>query len=263
MIVDAHCHIYPRKIAEKASQNTGNFYSLPMSYDGTVEKLLESGARAGVGRYVVESVATTTGQVGSINRFISEVTEQHPGVFYGLGTLHPDCVDKEEIVREIIKLGLKGVKLHPDIQRFRLDSDGSLEILSLCSDYGLPVLIHTGDRRYDYSNTNRLIPVLKMFPRLRVIGAHFGGWSLWEQATAELCGTENLFVDCSSSFYAMSRDTAKKLIGRYGADRVLFGSDYPMWDTKETLDYLLSLGLPDDDNDRILYKNAFEVFGLQ
>ena len=33
-----------------------------------------------------------------------------------------------------------------------------------CSEAGIPILIHTGDYRYDYSNPNRLIPVLKAKP---------------------------------------------------------------------------------------------------
>ena len=40
--------------------------------------------------------------------------------------------------------------------------------------------MHTGDYRYDNSNPNRVLPVLKAYPKLTLIGAHFGGWSVWE-----------------------------------------------------------------------------------
>ena len=43
MIIDFHAHIYPEKIAEKASKVIGEFYDLPMCYNGSVQRLLESG----------------------------------------------------------------------------------------------------------------------------------------------------------------------------------------------------------------------------
>lgn len=262
MVIDTHCHIYPDKIAAKASCATGNFYSLPMHFSGTVSELLSAGEKAGIDAFVAESVATTPHQVGSINRFIADSVAQHPGKLYGLGALHPDSEDIRGDIENIISLGLLGVKLHPDIQGFRLDYKGCLKIFELCGEYSLPVLIHTGDKRYDNSNPNLLIPVLKNYPSLTVIGAHFGGWSIWEEATCQLCGIKNLVVDCSSSFYSLDDETIKRLIDAYGEDNVMFGSDYPMWDPKEELDRFLGLGLGKETADKILYKNACRVFSL-
>ena len=69
------------------------------------------------------------------------------------------------------------MKLHPDIQAFALDDPRALKIFELCERENVPALLHTGDYRYDYSNPNRLLPVLKAYPSLTVIGAHLGGWS--------------------------------------------------------------------------------------
>ena len=44
---------------------------------------------------------------------------------------------------EIISLGLKGVKLHPDMQQFKIDDYRMLKIYELCEGK-LPILIHTG-----------------------------------------------------------------------------------------------------------------------
>ena len=57
-MIDAHCHIYPDKIAEKATRAIGAFYHIPMHYDGRMETMLREGAAAGIGRYLVFSVAT-------------------------------------------------------------------------------------------------------------------------------------------------------------------------------------------------------------
>ena len=120
-IIDSHCHIYPDKIAEKASANTGHFYELPSSLDGKISTLLEHGKKAGIEHFIVQSVATTPKQVSSINNFIAESVTLGGGHFTGLGTLHPDSDDMAADVNEIIALGLKGVKLHPDIQKVAID----------------------------------------------------------------------------------------------------------------------------------------------
>ena len=260
-IIDAHCHIYPDKIAEKASESTGRFYSIPMSLDGKISTLKEYGEKAGIDHFIVQSVATTPKQVSSINKFIAESVAESNGKFTGLGTLHPDSDDIKADVDELISLGLKGVKLHPDIQQFKLDDYRMLKIYELCEGR-LPILIHTGDYRYDFSNPNRLKPVLDIYKNLVVIGAHFGGWSMWDEATKELCTYKNFYVDCSSSLYAITPQKAKELIVAYGTERVLFGTDYPMWEPKEEIERFMQIELTHDERRAILYDNAARVFGI-
>ena len=117
-IIDAHCHIYPDKIAQRAADSTGHFYDLTPFSDGKISTLLEMGEKFGIDHFVVQSVATSASQVSSINKFIANAVSQSAGKFTGLGTLHPDSENLEADVDEIIGLGLKGVKLHPDYQDF-------------------------------------------------------------------------------------------------------------------------------------------------
>ena len=260
-IIDSHCHIYPDKIAQKASDATGHFYELPASLDGKISTLLEHGERAGIEHFVVQSVATTPKQVSSINNFIAQAVAESGGRFTGLGTLHPDSEDMAADVDEIISLGLKGVKLHPDIQNVKLDDPRMLKMYELCEGR-LPMLIHTGDCRYDNSNPNRLMPILDKYPNLTVIGAHFGGWSIWEEATRKLYGYKNFLVDCSSSLYAITPETAKELILAYGIERVLFGTDYPLWTPESEIERFMQIDLTDEQREDILYNNAARLFSI-
>lgn len=262
-VVDSHCHIYPEKIAEKAVGGTDGFYGSKSFGKGTVEDLINLGRGAGVDHFVVQSVATTPAQVKSINEFIAREVNQRPDILTGLGTLHPDSVDIEGDVEHLRELGLKGVKLHPDIQDFKIDDYRNLKIYELCEKHSLPILMHTGDKRYDRSNPNRLYPILKIYEGLTIIGAHFGGWSIWEEASEKLSGLDNLYVDCSSSFNYIKPEVAKKIICRYGADRVLFATDYPMWNPKSELEYFMNLGFSEEDNKKILGENARKLFGIK
>ncbi|NLG24859.1 MAG: amidohydrolase [Clostridiales bacterium] len=261
-IVDFHAHIFPGAIAEKAAASIGRFYQLPVMGDGRADTLLQWGDEAGVDRFVVHSVATLPGHVRSINDFIASKVREHPGRFVGFAALHPDLPDPAAEVRRAIDLGLSGVKLHPDIQRFALNGPKSLKMFE-CFAGTLPALVHAGDRRYANSRPAQVAEVLDRFPPLTMIGAHLGGWSEWGDACAILAGRPNFYVDCSSSLYALPPGEAARIVRAYGADRVLFGSDYPMWPLQGELDRLRTLNLTADELERILYKNAEQLLGLE
>ncbi len=261
--IDAHCHIYPEKIAARAVNGTDTFYGLHSVYGGTVGNLIEKGTEAGIDHFIVQSVATSPKQVKSINEFVSKSVNESNGKFTGLGTLHPESTDIKGDIEHLLELGLKGVKLHPDIQAFKIDDYRCLKIYELCEEKGLPILMHTGDSRYDYSNPNRMLPILKIYDSLTVIGAHMGGWSVWDDAVEKLSGNPNFYVDCSSTFAFLEPLKIKELIRNYGADRVLFGTDYPMWDYKKEISTFLSLGLDENEIMCILSINAKKLFNLE
>lgn len=100
---------------------------------------------------------------------------------------------------------------------------------------------------------------MEMFPDLTIIGAHFGGWSLWNEAPRELCKYKNLYVDTCSSFYALSKEKAREIIDLYGTDRVLFGTDFPLWKQEDELEFLFSLGLSEKELEDILHNNILKI----
>lgn len=261
-IIDAHCHVYPEKILPAAVDATGHFYGEKPYHDGTVRQLMEDGQACGIRQFVIQSVATSPRQVHSINEFIAREVANRPDVLVGLGTAHPRSEDPAGDIRHLMELGLKGVKIHPDIQGFPADDPGYQAIYALCAREGLPLLMHTGDYRYDYSNPNRVLPMLRAYPGLTVIGAHLGGWSQWEQASEAMCDQPNLYVDCSSSLGYLSAETAGKIIRRYGAQRVLFGTDYPLHSLAEEVRLFFQIDLSDEERRLILSENARKIYGI-
>lgn len=262
-IIDAHCHIYPEKIAVKAAAATGKFYDTISLMDGTVETLLSEGEKAEFTHFLVQSVATSPQQVSKINHFIAESVKNSGGKMTGFGTMHPASEALEADFNEIMELGLKGVKLHPDIQGFKMDDYRMLKIYELCEAHGLPVLMHCGDSRYDFSNPNRIKPILDIYTDLTFIGAHFGGYSVWEEAVKTLANYEKFMVDTSSTLFAVDIDTARRFIDAYGEDRVMFGTDYPMWNLKTELDRFMKIPLSDEQRKKIFYDNAARLLGLE
>lgn len=260
-VIDAHCHIYPPKIAAKAAQSTGNFYGERPYADGTVDFLVKEGTTVGIDHFIVQSVATTPRQVQSINEFIARSVSQSNGRMTGFGTLHPDSDDQIRDIEHLLELGLRGVKLHPDIQNFKVDDLRCLAIYELCARKNLPILMHTGDHRYDNSNPNRILPILQAYPQLILIGAHFAGWSVWEKSM-QLAKMSNLYVDCSSTMPYLSNDKVVELIDCFGADRVFFGTDYPLWSPGIELERFMALPLTQKQRRMILSENIKNVLKL-
>ena len=260
-IIDCHCHVYPHKIAEKAVASIGMFYDVPMGQDGTAETLFKQGTEAGITDFLIHSVATTPQQVKAVNEFVKSEVDKHPGSFIGFGTLHPDSEDQEGDVEHLIELGLKGVKVHPDFIKCAVDDPRFMKIYEIVRGR-IPICMHTGDYRYDYSNPNRLKVVLESFPDLLVIGAHFGGWSMWEKASEQLYTYDNLIVDCSSSLAWITPEVAVKCVRLYGSERVLFGTDFPMWIPGEEMERFNRLKLTDEERENIFHLNAERILGF-
>ena len=255
-IIDAHAHIFPDKIAENATVNIGRFYDLPMDSCGMSSRLAESGSKVGVSGYLVCSTATKPHQIGSINEFIAEECRKYPE-FIGFGTTHPDSADIAADIEQIRSLGLHGVKLHPDFQLFDADSPKAYKIYEIIEGE-LPLLIHCGDNRYDYSAPFRMANIHRDFPKLKMICAHLGGYQRWDEAAECLPGLENLRFDICSSMAFLSRERAADLIRKYGVENCFFGTDFPMWSHEEELDRFLSLGFTREENQMILADNFKE-----
>jgi len=266
-IINSHCHVYADKIAPRAVRAIDGFYEgLPVTpLDGTVGTMLREGEACSISRFVVHSVATKPAQVSAINAYFSSLRREDrafggPGKLITLGALHPESDHPEKDFEELVQFGLQGVKLHPDIQHFRADDQKAMRIFEMCEAAGLPVLVHTGDFRYDYSNPGRIAAVLRRFPDLKMIGAHLGGWSVWEEAAALLADFPNYAVDTSSCFYWLQPQKALEMIRAYGSARVMFGTDYPMWPAQAELEYLRRLDLDADELEDICWRTCESIF---
>lgn len=260
-IIDTHAHVYPDKIATKAVRAIGDFYNVPMCEGGSVAELLEVGKKAGVSRYVVHSLATTEHQVQAINNFIISSAEENPCLIPFM-TFHPDMSEEEMLAERdrVLPFGIKGVKLHPDFQKFYVDDEKVFKIYRVCQGV-LPILFHAGDHRYEFSAPKRIAKIASLFPDLTIIAAHFGGYHRWDEVDVYQ-GLDNVYFDTCSSFFMLSADRAKELIYKFGTDKFLFGTDYPMWKAEDEVENILNLHLSDEDNQKIFYKNAEKLLRL-
>ena len=260
-IIDIHTHVYPDKIARKATHSIEEFYQLDGSHmDGTVEMLLQQGQKAGISTYVVLPVSNTPNRVRSINEFLLEQTRLHDN-FIGFGTVHAEMEHITQEVDWILQNGLRGIKMHPDSQRFSIDDVRLYPVYDMIQGK-IPVMLHMGDLRYNYSHPVRLRKILNLFPNLEVIAAHFGGYSMYHTARELLWDTDCIF-DVSSSLMFMEQGEAERYINSYGAERMAYGTDYPLWDPVTEVKRFSQLKLTDEQFEQIFHKTAERLFDLK
>ena len=258
--IDCHDHVYNRRLAPRAVQSVGEFYGVTMNCSGVSDELIKISERSPVKKFVINAVALSPSPVSKLNDFIAKEVSAHPNEFTGLGTLHPDMDKPEDEIERIISMGLKGVKLHPDSQNFDMDCKNAMKIYEMLEGR-LPILMHCGDHRFDRSHPSRLAKILDAFPKLTVVAAHFGGWSIFDEAIPYV-KDRKCYMDISSSFPFIGKEKVHKLIGLYGAERLMFGSDFPMWDPVKEYQTFMELPLTTEQQELILYKNAAKVFDI-
>ena len=257
MIIDFHAHIYPDKIAEKATAAIKAFYDIKQSLPGNSEELIRRGSKISVVKYIVHSCATKVNQVIPINDYLINEINAHKE-FVGFGTIQKGFEAFEAEIKRIRAAGMRGIKIHPDFQQFQADDSWMDDVYEVIAAEKMPVLFHAGDIRYDFSGPVRIAHVLQKHPTLDVVAAHFGGYTEWDASYEYLAG-KRVWFDTSSSLWKLPLSEAKKIMKKHGVEKMLFGSDFPMWDPEEELERFDTLGLTGDERDMVLYKNALEL----
>ena len=257
-LIDFHTHVYPDPIATKATQSIRDFYGIGHAkMTGTTSELLERGTQSGISRFVILPVALKENHVAHINNFVAEQVSQHPQLT-GFGTLHAAMNNAEQEVERIISMDLRGIKMHPDCQAFPIDDERLFCVYEILQDKHLPIMFHMGDSRYNTSHPARLCHIMDMFPHLEVIASHFGGYSMYETAHS-LLKNRSCYFDISSSLMFMENGIAEKYIHACGAERFVYGTDYPLWDPTEEVKRFFKLKLTENEFEQIAFKTALHI----
>ncbi|MGE4552423.1 MAG: amidohydrolase family protein [Desulfovibrionaceae bacterium] len=242
MRTDAHTHAFHPKIADKVLKQLHNHYEIPPVGLGTVDDLLARLTAAGLERCIVHTAATTPDQVIPANNWSLDLNRRHPQIM-AFGTLHPGYADREGELNRLRAAGVKGLKFHPDFQGFFLDDPRFYEIMEMAGE-DFVFMLHVGDRLPPEKNPScpyKVAKLLDNFPHARIIAAHMGGYLHWHHALRVLVGRE-VWLDTSSSLAFMDPGLAREILRRHPRERMLFGSDYPLFDPGMEMERLAVVG---------------------
>lgn len=257
---DIHTHAFHPKIADKVVKQLENHYRIPPVGSGCYEDLAPRLERAGIRYCCIHSAATKGDQVIPANRWAVSLRE-YEGVI-PFGTMHPDFADMESELAFLWDNGIRGLKLHPDFQGFRLD-DPRLMKLYAAAEGHFTMMFHVGDLPHPAMNPScpyKVAALKRQFPKLRIIAAHFGGYHHWEYVVDAMKGLD-IYMDTSSALFAIPQNCLEEIWKTFPRHLFLFGSDYPLWDASAEMEVLQRrLKLTDNELEEILTNaNALEL----
>jgi predicted TIM-barrel fold metal-dependent hydrolase len=159
-----------------------------------------------------------------------------------------------------MQMGAKGLKLHPNFQQIRLDNPENFELYEEYTGYQLPLIVHSGltGREGNFRSARKLSSlefieaVPKNFPELPVVLAH-AGISQYEQGITLVQKYKNVYLEISGQPVQHIRQALSAI----GADRLLFGTDWPFWNQAPALQAVRQATKHDHRaRQHILYENA-------
>ena len=262
--IDFHTHTFPDKIAEKAVGKLSVISGITPATNGTLEQTKDLMSKVGISRFVIFNIATNPGKENTINNTAAKVCEDNKGKIISLGSVHPRSQDAFDHLENVKKLGLQGIKLHPDYQEFHVDDEFMYPFYKACEELELFVAFHAGYDFYSpdhiHARPEALSKIAKDFPNLKMHFAHMGSLRRWNEVSECIAGLENVYMDTSMCLTdGLDRDLAVKIINRHPAENVLFGSDCPWENPAETIKYVDSLKISDDRKEMIFCKNALSL----
>ena len=266
-LIDFHTHIFPDKIAPAtvaALAKAGG--TKPEGGTGTLDDLERLALREDVSLCVNLPIATRPDQAASINRFAKEVNERE-GRVISFGAIHPDAAEPERELAELAEAGFRGIKLHPDYQGHYADDPAVIRVVKEAKRLGLHTVFHGGvDIAFPndvHATPERMANLLSSLGEGegRVVVAHIGGYGLWDDVERILVGRD-VYFDLSYGIDHLPEEQLYRIITRHGADRILFGSDYPWRDPADVDRVLAKLPLSDEQFAAIRFGNAERLLGL-
>jgi predicted TIM-barrel fold metal-dependent hydrolase len=286
VLIDAHTHTQPTAAAGRAFTGQWGF---DVDRDGTVDELLRSMDGAGVRRTMIvpwlpaqdmvagavgrgtdrdEAVAAVVDEWRELNRWAAAAVTAHPDRLACLVGLDPVLMSEAVIEAEVaerLATGASGLKIAPMFIRRRPDDEAMEIVWRLARDHGVFVLSESGAQGYDsdtaWGHPAHFDAVLRAYPTVTVQLAHLGQGG--EDDVAELTARyPNVVTDTSLRLGVEAPDRTAELIRRIGADRVLFGTNYPLVDQGAYAASLRALPLTDDELELVGRANAARVLGL-
>lgn len=237
-ILANHAHVFPHVINPNA----------------TIDRLLRLLDTCGIAQAIcfapfaqqMDGATAGDGGAGGHNAWLARELKQHGDRLYGFGTIDFRRDDIAEQVRASKELGFRGLKLHPNTQRFDILEDKAMQLYAAAEQANLFLVFHSGVHHYRIANyrVTKFDEVAHHFPRLRFTLEHVGGFSFFNEAIAVIfnnipfppvpgkrgnvfAGLTSCFTPHYLRFWYMPPERLQELLMQVGAEYLIFGMDFP------------------------------------
>ncbi len=276
MIIDFHTHIFPPEIVNQRESYFPAEPDFKLLYDSakakiaTAEDLIATMDENGVHQSVVfgfpwKNFKTTK----THNDYILGAVAKYPKLLKGFCCVDPKNDQSAAEVIRCLDAGLSGVG---EIAFYGKGIDQSAQdqlapIMDICRERNVPVLIHTNEPiGHDYHGKSpmtmtQILSVAERYKNNKIVLAHWGGgiffFNLLKRAIKETL--ENVYVDTAASPFLYDPLIYQTAVRIFGADRILFGSDFPLINPKRYFLEIETSGISMDDQEKICGRNAVKI----
>jgi len=213
--------------------------------------------------------STASGEPPVPNDHIAAAVRAHPDVFIGFAGVDPWkgrlAIDEARRAREV--LGLRGLKLHPGLQKFAPNDEQFWPLWAAAAELGLVCLFHCGTMatgaglpggggyKLKYVNPMLVDDVAADFPSLRIILAH-PGWPWQAEQLAIVRHKANVYLDLSGWSPKYFPAELVEQMNNPLQNKCLFGSDWPFLTAERWLSDFAALPVKEAVRPKVLRDNA-------
>jgi predicted TIM-barrel fold metal-dependent hydrolase len=296
MIVDSHTHIFPPSVIDRRADLLetepafAEIYGDASAKMATADDLLASMDAAGVDRsiaanfpwsaeslvdetnaYIIEQAARSGGR---LLPFVSIYFGENAGAHGRAETDDAPAVARNDVrsrIRQLAVAGARGIgELRPEQSGYNLANSDEADLLAwAAAAFDLPVLVHASEPvgHHYPGKTGLALDALYAFARAQagvtVIAAHWGGglpfYALMPEVRDAL---DSVYVDTAASHLLYDPQIYRCVIDLVGAEKILWGSDFPLTTQQRALERTRAAGLEDAELAAITGANAARLLAL-
>ena len=280
MIIDCHTHIFPPSIRDDRGPLIKTDPAFRLLYDSAKAKLvgaaelIEQMDRSGVDRTVVFGFPWNDAEVmRRHNDYIGEAASRFPHRLLPFACVDPKVVQAAEEVERCLAAGMRGVG---ELAFYTEVLDASVvailePIASSCRQHGVPLMIHTNERvghlypGKSEASLKVIYEIVRTFPENRFILCHWGGglfiYELLKKEAREVLS--QVAYDTAASPFVYDPSIYAVAVKIVGAQRVLFGSDYPLILPERYFEEMAAAGLSEEEQAWIKGRSASKWLNLE
>lgn len=228
-----------------------------------IAHMLDNMDAAGVDRACINCIIHSDARRG--NDIVARAVEQHPNRFIGVGFVTPHYPDEalRELERAFDLLGMRFLKIYPDYFGRPQDDPAYAPILEWANDRGLVIMSHAyypllGEG--PAAAPGRYETLTARYPRVTWVMAHQGDGGSPE-VTEAARRLPNIYLETAGS--GCVNGGVQRVVASVGPDRVLYGSDYLLFDMRAQIGKIVTADIPEEAKRKILGLNAARLLGLE
>ncbi len=245
MITDAHVHM-------------GKMQGL-LNLEAGADFIMEMSDKAGIDRVVVTHLTALFYDMYEGNRLLAEALRRFPDRMLGWATISSPNYGQEaidEVRRCIEEHGMVGMKIYSSLAS-PISEPAAIEVIAAAARMGIPILAHSDPWACE--------KVCQEVPEAMLIMAHMGNTVSsrgdWNRAIDAALSYDNLLLDISGSSHVAG--FVEAAVEAIGPQRVIFGSDLPIFDQRVQMAKVTGSDLSQEAKDLILGGNIARILGIQ